>query len=202
MKSEKSIINTSFSLPLGEGRGGALIILFFCVIFNIAAQEVKLNSKDGGNRESISVKLYDNNEGNFVLDLPLTFHLTQNNILFMIVGDDNGISGNNSLWMFERPVALNDFLKINKNVIAAKTLKKQLNRLESFCEQSENVERYVQFDNGYEQVLSLPKPVFFKVGDPTKPVVLKLKFYTSIEKSGRTQELTSEAGTVKITINL
>ena len=182
----------------------ALISMFLCCTLtgSIAAQEISLNSKDLRNKESISVKLYDNNEGNYLLDLPLTFHLTQNNILFMIVGDDNGINGNNSLWMFDKTVALNEFLKSNKNVIPAKSLKKQVNRLESFFDQSENVERYVLFDNGYELVQSSPKPVFFKVGDLSKPVVLKLKFYSSLEKSGRSQELTAEAGVVKITINL
>ena len=164
------------------------------------AQEIRLDSKDNRNRETVSVRLYDNNEGNFLLELPLTFHITQNNILFMFVGDNNGITGNHAVWMFDRTVPLTDFLKINKHIGTAKSFKKQLNRLESFCYQSENVEIYTPFDNGYEQVQSSPKPVFFKVGDASKPVVLKLKFYTSFEKSNRSHELTSEAGIVKITI--
>jgi hypothetical protein len=77
-----------------------------------------------------------------------------------------------------------------------------MNRLESFFDQSENVEKFIWFDNGFEQVQASPKPVFFKVGDPSKPVVLKLRFYTSFEKNDRTHDLTSEAGIVKITINM
>ena len=169
---------------------------------NIIAQEIQLNGKDRQNKETVSVKLYDNNEGNYLFDLPLTFHITQNNILFMIVGDDNGINGNNSLWMFDKSVVLNDFLKNNKHISTAKTFKKQLSRLESFFSQSENVEKFTYFDNGYEYVQASPKPVFFKVFDTSKPIVLKLRFYASTEKNDRSQVLTSEAGQVKITINL
>jgi len=183
-------------------RSSLLLLMLSCLLSPATAQEIKLDSKDNRNRESVSVRLYDNNEGNYLLELPLTFHITQNNILFMFVGDDNGITGNHSIWMFDRPVPLSDFLKINKQIGTAKAFKKQMNRLESFFAQSENVDIFTPFDNGYEQVQSSPKPVFFKVGDASKPVVLKLKFYTSFEKADRSQELTAEAGIVKITINL
>ena len=181
-----------------------VVFLGLCLILSgfIQAQEIKLNGKDTRNRETVTVKLYDNNEGRFLLELPLTFHITQNNILFMIVGDEKGISGNQTLWMFDKAVSLADFLKWNKQVGASKDFKKQMNQLETFFGQSENVEKFTGFDHGFEQVQASPKPVFFKVNDPTKPVLLKLKFYTSNEKPDRSQELTSEAGIVKITINL
>jgi len=178
------------------------VLLLFCLLFKGMAQEIRLDGKNSRNRETVSVKLYDNNEGNFILDLPLTFHITPNNILFMFVGDENGVKGNNAVWMFDKPVLLNDFLKINKQIGTAKTFKKQLSRLESFYDQSENVEKFTWFDNGFETVQSSPKPVFFKVGDVTKPVVLKLKFYTSLEKNDRSQELSAEAGTVKIQLTI
>jgi hypothetical protein len=168
----------------------------------LAAQEIRLNGKDGRNRETVSVRLYDNNEGNFILELPLTFHVTQNNILFMFVGDDNGVTGNNAIWMFDKTVSLSDFLKRNKQVGVGKTFRKQMTRLESFFEQSENVEKFTWFDNGFEQVQSSPKPVFFKVNDPAKPVELKLRFYASFEKNDRSQELTSEAGVVRIKLTI
>jgi hypothetical protein len=186
----------------GRGRLIIIALLLFVILFKGMAQEIRLNGKDARNRETVSVRLYDNNEGNFLFELPLTFHITQNNILFMFVGDDNGVTGNHAIWMFDRTIPLNDFLKQNKQIGTAKTFKKQMNRLESFYDQSENVEKFTWFDNGCEQVQSSPKPVFFKVGDTSKPVVLKLKFYTSFEKNDRSQELTSEAGIVKITINL
>jgi len=183
-------------------RSSLLLLMLSCLLSRATAQEIKLDSKDNRNRESVSVRLYDNNEGNYLLELPLTFHITQNNILFMFVGDENGITGNHTVWMFDQPVLLSDFLKINKQIGTAKSFKKQMNRLESFCAQSENVDIFTPFDNGYAQVQSSPKPVFFKVGDTSKPVVLKLRFYTSFGKADRSQELTAEAGIVKITINL
>ena len=179
-----------------------ILLMLVGLQFRAAAQEIRLDGKDNRNRETVSVRLYDNNEGNYLFEIPLTFHITPNNILFMFVGDDYGITGNNVLWMFDRSVTLNDFLKKNKHIGAAKTFKKQIKSLESFFDQSENVEKYTLFDNGFEQVLASPKPVFFKVGDTSKPVVLKLKFYTSFEKNNGPTELSSEAGLVKITINL
>ena len=178
------------------------VLLLFSLFFNGMAQEIRLDGSDTRNRETVSVRLFDNHEGHFLAEIPLTFHITQNNILFMFVGDDNGITGNNAIWMFDKTVSLNDFLKKHKHIGAGKTFKKQMNRLESFFDQSENVEKFTWFDHGFEQVLASPKPVFFKVGDPSKPVVLKLKFYTSLEKNSSPTELSSEAGLVKITINL
>ena len=177
------------------------LFLLFGFFFQALAQEIQLNSKDPQNRETVSVRLYDQNEGNYLLELPLTFHITPNGILFMIVGSDNGISGNDALWLFDKSVSLNDFLKKNKHIGVGKSFKKQTSRLESFFDQSENVEKFTWFDNGYERVQTSPKPVFFKVKDPSKPVVLKLKFYTTVEKNNRT-ELSSEAGSVKITVSL
>jgi len=179
-----------------------MVLLSSCFLSHGIAQEINLNPKDNGNKQSTIVKLYDNNEGSYLLDLPLTFHLNRKNILFMIVGDENGTGSDNSVWMFDKPIQLNDFLKQNKNVGVTKTFKKQSIRLESFYEGSENVEKYTSFDRGFEWIQSSPKPVFFQVKDPSKPVKLKLKFYISSEKNDRTQALTSEAGISKITINI
>ena len=196
-----SIVNCQLSIRKSRH---ALIAVFLLFGFFVGcmAQEIRLDGKDARNRETVSVRLYDNNEGNYLLELPLTFHITPNNILFMFVGDDNGINGNNMIWMFDQSVSLSDFQKKNKHIGASKTFKKQIARLESFFDQSENVEKYTWFDNGFEQVHASPKPVFFKVGDTSKPVVLKLRFYTSFVKNNNPAELSSEAGTVKITINL
>ena len=179
-----------------------LVTMLALIITNVGAQDIRLTVKDNRNRETVSVKLYDNYEGNILLEMPLTFHITQNNILFMIVGGDNGINGNKAVWMFDKSMSLNDFMKRNMHIGISKSFKKQTNRLDSFFDGSENVELFTQFDNGYEQVFSSPKPVFFKVKDTAKPVVLKLKFYTSLEKKNRSHELDAEAGMVKITINL
>jgi len=171
-------------------------------LYGATAQEISLNAQDSGNKQSVVVKLYDNNTGGYLLDLPLTFHLNQKNILFMIVGDGNGTGAGNSVWMFDKTILLNDFLKQNKNVATAKTFNKQCVRLDSFFDQSENVEKYTFFDRGFEWVQASPKPVFFQVKDPSKPVKLKLKFYTALERNDQMQELNSEAGIIKITINI
>jgi len=166
------------------------------------AQEVNLNQDDSRNRQTVTVKLYDNNEGGFLLDLPLTFHLNKDNILFMIVGDDNSLGINNSILMFDQAVALTGFLKKYKNMAASKTFKKQSARLERFFDQSENIEKHAFFDNGFESVSSSPKPVFFRIIDPSKPAQLRLKFYVASSKGDGVHTLTSESGQVRITVNL
>ena len=99
-----------------------LVSGWFC---RISAQEITLNADDKQNKEVITVKLYDNSEGGFLLNLPLTFHLNKDNILFMIVGDENELGRNAAVWMFDKTLDLNSFLKLNKNTGATKTFKKQ-----------------------------------------------------------------------------
>ena len=175
--------------------------LLWSVIFNGMAQEVNLNQNDVRNKQTVTVKLYDTNEGDFLLDLPLTFHLNADNILFMIVGNESDLGRNNSVWLFDKTIDVNNFLKQNKNVGVSKTFKKHSKTFRRFYEQSDNVEKYVLFDRGFERVQAAPKPVFFKLKDPTKPATLKLTFYVVSEKNDGMQVFSSEAGVIKIVVN-
>ena len=61
------------------------IILLFLLsswVNRVSGQDVILNADDSDNKQILSVKLFDNNEGGFLLDLPLTFHINKDNILF------------------------------------------------------------------------------------------------------------------------
>ena len=179
-----------------------LSLLLLCWLFQGMAQEVNLNRDDNRNKQTISVKLYDTNEGDFLLDLPLTFHLNADNILFMIVGSEYDLGGNYSVWMFDKTLDLNTFLKQNPNVGASKSFKKNNKRVMQFYEQSENVEKYVLFERGFERVQSSPKPVFFQLSDPSKPALLKLRFYVASGKSNGLNMFSSEAGQIKIAVNI
>jgi hypothetical protein len=178
-----------------------ILLLFSGWVWKAAGQEINLNVDDKENKQVISVKLFDNNEGGFLLNLPLTFHLNKDNILFMIVGDENELGVNTAVWMFDKPTDLNIFLKQNKNTGVTKTFKKQVTRFERFYEQSDNIEQFALFDHGYETVQAAHKPVFFRIKDPSKPVLLRLKFYVTSGKSDGMKMFTSETGTVKITVN-
>ena len=179
-----------------------LVLALFGWLCQGMAQEVTLNPDDRQNKQTVVVKLYDNDAGGYLLDLPLTFHYNRDNILFMIVGNDTDLGMNNSVWMFDKATDLNNFLKQNRNVTVTKPFKKQIIRLARFFEQSENIEKYALFDQGFESVQSAPKPVFFRMTDPNKPAQLRLKFYVAIDKNDGTRMFTSEAGAIKITVNL
>ena len=183
-------------------RSTLTLLLLGCWLFRGMAQEVNLNLNDSRNKQTVSVKLYDTNEGDFLLDLPLTFHLNADNILFMIVGSEYDLGRNNSVWMFDKTVDLNTFLKQNPNTGVSKSFKKNNKRFIQFYEQSENVEKYVLFERGYERVQSSPKPVFFQITDPSKPALLKLRFYVASGKSNGLYMFSSEAGLIKIAVNI
>ena len=194
-----SILNSQFSIKKSLL---ITVLLFSGFLFRGMAQEVNLNPDEDRNKQTVTVKLYDANEGDFLLDLPLTFHLNADNILFMIVGSDYELGGNNSVWMFDKTLDLNTFLKQNRNVGATKTFKKHNKELVRFYEQSENIEKYVLFDYGFERVQSSPKPVFFQVKDPAKPMQLRLRFYVASAQRDGMNLLTSEAGLIKIAVNI
>jgi len=179
-----------------------LALLLLCLQFRGMAQEVTLNPDDERNKQTVTVKLYDTNEGDFLLDLPLTFHLNADNILFMIVGSEYELGRNNSVWMFDKTVDLNTFLKQNPNIGVSKSFKKNNKQVVRFYEQSENVEKYVLFEGGFERVQASPKPVFFQITDPTKPVLLKLRFYVASTRSNGLNMFSSEAGLIKVTVNI
>ena len=165
---------------------------------------VNLNASEDQNKQSVDVKLFDNSTGNFLLDLKLTFHITKNNILFMIVGDKKGINDNKTIWMFDDNISLERLIKKNKNLIPSKEFKSTHNQVEPVVKSSRNVWLYMEFQNNIESVRSVPKPVFFRIKDSSVPVELKLKFYVSetSDKDKYSQTLTAEAGITAITINI
>ena len=179
-----------------------LLVLSCIFTFDAVAQDINLDANDSRNRQTVTVKLYDNNEGSFLFSLPLTFHLNKENILFMIVGDDRELGVNNAVLMLDETTGLNEFLKQNKNVVASKLFKKQNVRLVRFYDKSENVEKHAFFEHGFESVMASPKPVFFRIIDPSKPALLKLKFYVTSSKGDGLHTLTSESGQIKIIVHI
>jgi hypothetical protein len=181
-------------------------MLFVCwgiTVESSAQITVNLNSSENKNRQSVDVRLYDNYTGNYLCDLKLTFHIAKDNILFMIVGDDNGIN-NNTIWMFDEAISLSELSQKNKNLIPDKEFKKLHKQVEPVLKPSINIGMVTGFQNNYEFVQSTPRPVFFRIKDTTIPIELKLKFYIS-QTSGKDQYiqlLTAEAGITKVTINI
>jgi hypothetical protein len=181
-----------------------LAILLLVSVESIAQTIVNLNASENRQRQTIDVALYDNFNGNYLLDLQLTFYVTQENMLFMIVGGERGINDNKTIWMFDRNISLRELQQRNRNLTSSREFNRAYSRVESIIESSRNVEIYRRFQNGYEIVQSVPKPVFFNIHNTDAPIELRLRFYVS-EISNRdihSQVLTAKAGTTNITINI
>jgi hypothetical protein len=188
-------------------RSIAILLLFLCagLLFESAAQTVvNLDASENRQRQTIDVALYDHFSGNYLLDLTLTFYLTQENMLFMIVGGETGIDGNKTVWMFDRNISLRELQRRNRNLTFSREFGRAHSQVEPIIESSRNVEMHGRFQIGYETVQSVPKPVFFNIHNTGAPIELRLRFYVS-KTSNRdihSQVLTAKAGTANITINI
>lgn len=185
-----------------------LILFFYLTLFSgLKAQEkIHLNSSDPKNKQTIQVKLYDNDNGSLLMDLPLTFHImktVERNILFVIVGKEGNEHNFQAVWMFKKTFQLEELLKENRNLRVEKDFKNKNGQIESFYERSSNF-HLIDFHDEFEKVTVTPKPLFFEVKDISKPLELKLKFYISVpdKKDETMQILTAKAGIVKVTIDI
>lgn len=184
-----------------------LILFFFLFAFSklLAQENIHLNSTDSKNKQTINVKLHDASNGSLLTELPLTFHIMkteERNILFVIAGKEINKQNTQTVWLFKSSLRLDELLKKNRNLIAAKDFKRKNDLIELFYENSSNI-RLIDFYDEYMKVDTSPKPFFFEVKDISKPFELKFKFYTSVpDKDEIMQILTAKAGTVKVTIDI
>ena len=190
-------LTTHYSLP------SALTLFLFFICATLTAQEVKLNYNDQKNKQTIRAQLYDSYNGDFLMDLPLTFHISQDYTLFMIIGDDTGIKGNTIICLFDKTMELKALEK-DKNLKLSGKFKKQYRKVYPFFEPTAEVELLMPLQNHCEYVQNIPKPLFFQIKNYSKPVKLNLTFYIANPSGDGQYEktLTAESGTVKITINI
>jgi hypothetical protein len=205
-KTFKTLLPSCFSplrpFVLSRFRAFALFALFLAC-GTLAAQEVKLNYSDQKNKQTIRAELYDSYNGDFLMELPLTFHITQDYILFMIVGDDTGIKENTVICLFDKTMELKALEK-DKNLKFSGKFKKQYKKVYPFFEQTADIEKLMPFQNNCEYIQKMPKPLFFQIKNYSKPVKLNLKFYIANASGDNQHEKTlmAESGTIKITINI
>ncbi|MFV0538275.1 MAG: hypothetical protein ACK5M3_13045 [Dysgonomonas sp.] len=184
-----------------------LTVLFFLSIFSelFGQDDIRLNSTDPKNKQTVNVKLHDASNGNLLMELPLTFHIMkaeERNILFVIVGKKPNQENAQTVWMFKEALQLDDLLKKNRNLRVEKDFRKKSDLVESLYENSHNI-NLIDFHDEYERFLTVSKPLFFEVKDISKPFELKLKFYVSVpDKDETIQILTAKAGIVRVTIDI
>jgi len=133
--------------------------------------------------QSMEVRLCDyyKTEGDFLLNLPLTFSIINKNILVIMVGNDTVLDYERSVWVFSEEVDLADLMKANRNVSAEKVFKKQSAMFNTVLLPCDKMTLYRAFDNGYEVITKNAKPLFFEIQNlsPNQPIRFSLQFYVA-----------------------
>jgi len=145
----------------------------------LAAQEVKLDYDDPKNRAIIYVKLYDSYNGDFLKEVPLTFHITKDYTLFMIVGDDTDIKEDKILCLFDKTMDLSELKRTDRNLKLSGQFKQNQSKVYSFYEQTANFRLIMPFQNHREYIYNTPRPLFFQVKKEPRRIELKLRFYVA-----------------------
>ena len=141
-----------------------------------AQEKIMLNSP---NRQLVETHLYDE-EDNFLLTLPLTFSITDKNVLIMMAGNDLRLTGEQTVWMFSEEINLSDLLKNNHNVSVSKILKQQNTKFHTVLMPNRNITLRREFDDGYEIIKKNAKPVFFNISNPSSDSqTFYLQFYVA-----------------------
>lgn len=149
------------------------------------------------------LELINDRDGEKLLDLPVAFQLTNKNNLVILFGNGETLPNEYTVWMFAPAILLKDFLKKNKNVIANKEFANSNSQLGKFFAEKglEYLSQY-KFDEEYQMIRKIPKPVFFQLTD--REAELYLYFYVSIpnKKDSDLNELIAKTKPIKITIKI
>jgi len=155
-------------------------VLFGCCLWTMAQQKIELQAHKPYHTE-VRLCDYHKTYNDFLLNLPLTFSITGNNILIIMVGNDTILNYEQSVWMFSEEISFADFAKKNRNVKALKPFEKQNKTLSPILLSYKYLKLHRPFDDGYEVVKKNAKPIFFEIVNPqpNKPLTLSLQFYVA-----------------------
>lgn len=153
-------------------------LIIFCASQSIAQDKIELSLKNE-RQKRVELSLRDSDGGTEILKLPVTFHITDKNILIMIIGNDKFLKDNSTIWLFSSTTELKDLIKKNRNVSTIRKFKKSNTELNTFFKNNDNVMLYKVFENGYECVTRTPKAIFFSITDLNQSLDLNFQFYVS-----------------------
>ena len=139
-----------------------LVILTVCSFFAYSQRKIELQPHKP---VSMQVRLLDEAKAddNFVMNLPLTLTLVDNNVLFVMVGNDTALSYGQTVWMFSQEMSLTELLKNDLNVKVPKTFEKQYPTLNPVLVKQRNMRMFRNFDDGYDVVKKNAKPIFLEI---------------------------------------
>jgi hypothetical protein len=150
----------------------------------MAAQEYTIETKTDS-IVTFDMQLQEEN-GYHLVNLPVTFLLTNKNILIMLLGNDEPLASRKSVWLFESTQKVKKLLSLNKNVKVTKNFKKSTEDVEPFFKNSDGelqIALYKKsepvFDNGYEIIQRKIKPLFFEILNNADEVEFYLNFYVA-----------------------
>jgi len=132
--------------------------------------------------QKIEVRLCDyfKTQDNYLMNLPITFSITDKKILIIMVGNDVTLDYERSVWLFAKDTDLAELMKKNRNVNASKAFKNQNRILNKFLSRGK-MTYFRPLEDGYEVVKKNAKPVFFDISNlpPNAPITFSLQFYVT-----------------------
>jgi hypothetical protein len=153
--------------------------LFWCCLWVSAQLKIEISPTKP---QKVEVRLCDYFKAtdNYLMNLPLTFSITDKKILIIMVGNDFTLDYERSVWLFAKDTDLAELMKKNHNVNASKTFKNQNRVLYKFLSRGK-MTYFRSFEDGYEVVKKNAKPVFFDISSlpPNVPITFSLQFYVT-----------------------
>ena len=175
-------------------------ITLLCCTWAAAQSKVRLQNPK---QQRIEVYLYDDDNDNFLFTLPLTFSITDKNVLVMMVGDDTRFTNGQTVWMFSENLSLPVLMKKNKNVSASKAFKQRHSELNPVLITHKRITLFRNFDDGCETVIQNTKPVFFSIQESaTGTLTFYLQFYVAKSDSKYPYILTAKCKLIEIELTL
>ena len=115
--------------------------------------------------QKIDTRLRDKISNEFLLNLPITLSITDKNVLILMIGNDVPQDNGLSVWLFSKDMDLDELLKKDRNVNAAKAFKNQNKILNKVLPYHEKMKLYRAFEDGYEVVKQNAKPLLFEISN-------------------------------------
>jgi len=135
--------------------------------------------------KKIDARLIDGSKttDNYLMNLPLTFSITDKNVLIIMMGDDASLNYERSVWLFSKEIGLAELQKKDRNVGASKPFKNQNKTLNRFLSYHDKIRLFRPFEDGYEVVKKNAKPVFLEITNPSstssETFLFALQFYVT-----------------------
>lgn len=178
------------------------VLSVFCLLsMSCAFAQYNISLSEVQKQQQLEIGLHDEYGGNKLLDLSLTFQITDKNVLIMLVGDGNRLPDNKTVCLFTERNKISDLQRVSPNILISKNFKNRYSAVLPFFE-SNKMKLYKEFDDKCEIIKKNPKPIFFYLLDQEKlPQTINLQLYVAAEDDKNYQMLISKCVPVTIKIN-